>query len=147
MPRKIISPICFLKNKEDSDSVLEMIEAPANTSAKETVTEVTGTPPQKAATPKVDTVPKKSAFDFLMGKKKAQLNDSFRADSDSECIVLDTSRSVCESPKPKSPSAFFVLERKPKNGSAFNQQADRHSWMDFVNDPLFQAHEHQYNGM
>lgn len=138
---------------EDSDSAPEIIEPSAvqpalNTSVKETPKKTVETPVKNAETPK-NIVPKKSAFDFLMNKKKAQLNESFSrgADSDSECIVLDTSRSACDSPKPRSPSAFFTVERKPKNSPAFkDQQPEKQTWMDFVDDPLFQTHQRQFNG-
>ena len=81
-----------------------------------------------------------------MSKKKAQLNDSIsNRDSDSECIVLGSDRSTCESPRAvRSPSTFFVIDKKAKEGPSVHQEANVVE--NFYTEPFFYDHQLQYNG-
>ena len=99
--------------------------------------------PSKEDTPK-KTIPKKSAFDFLMSKKKPpQLVEVERQMSENDFIVLDSS--TCGSPCSKDSSPFFVVGDKKSKSNATTYQF-KHVIEDFPSKPLFLTHQLQYNG-
>lgn len=99
--------------------------------------------PRKEETPQ-KTVPKKSAFDFLMSKKKPpQLAEVQRQASETECILIDSS--TCDSPRSKEESPFFVSGAKKNKMNSTTYQF-KHVVDNFPSEPLFLTHQLQYDG-